>query len=211
MARHMAFLTQYQNAAWARRYQASLQPLLVLPALSVVPAHEGLCRMAAQQLFRLMAYKDEYEVARLLSDRSFHDQVAAQYEGPVRLHFHLAPPALGERKRAFGPGWRWALSLLAHGKVLRGTLLDPFGHTEERRTERGLITRYEATVQAVVARLSNPSPASAHEQAAWLKDAQALLQMPDGIKGFGPVKARALAQVLPRWDEALRQWRSGSA
>jgi len=137
--------------------------------------------------------------------------VAAQYEGPVQLRFHLAPPVLGERKRAFGPGWRWALSLLAHGKVLRGTVLDPLGHTAERRTERALITRYEATMQAVAARLSSPSPTSAASQATWLKEAQALLQMPEGVKGFGPVKARALAQVLPRWDEALRQWRSGSA
>jgi indolepyruvate ferredoxin oxidoreductase len=205
MARHMAFLTQYQNAAWARRYEGSLQPLRALSA------HEALCRTAAQQLFRLMAYKDEYEVARLLSDRRFHAQVAEQYEGPVQLRFHLAPPVLGERKRAFGPGWRWALSLLAHGKVLRGTVLDPLGHTAERRTERALITRYVATVQAVVARLSSPSHASIAGQATLLKEAQALLQMPESIKGFGPVKARALAQVLPRWDEALRQWRSGGA
>ncbi len=203
---HLDFLTAYQDAAWAGRYADVVRQ--VREAESKWSGHgaeaERLSRVVAHQLFRLMAYKDEYEVARLLADAAFHQQVQGAYDGPVRLSFHLSPPAWpglasGEgrpRKVTVGEGWRWALSVLARGKVLRGRWWDPFGHTHERRQERALIDRYVRTIEVV---LQGLSPAR-------LPLALALLKVVEPIKGYGPVKAEALARVMPEWDRLLQQW-----
>src|SRR6185436_16371010 len=112
-----------------------------------------LAETVARGLFRLMAYKDEYEVARLHADTGFREKVAAQFEGDFRIHYHLAPPLVAKRnekgelvKRKFGSGTIHVFRLLARLRGLRGTALDVFGRTEERRTERALIEEYRATV-----------------------------------------------------------------
>jgi indolepyruvate ferredoxin oxidoreductase len=143
-----------------------------------------------------MAYKDEYEVARLYADGTFRRRIEREFEGPVRLTFHLAPPLLarpraGEsepRKLTFGPWMLRVFGGLAKLKRLRGTLLDPFGWTAERRLERRLIRDYEALLDALLPRLSAATRGPVLE----------LARMPEAIRGFGPVKARAIAAAETR-------------
>ena len=144
IARRVAFLTDYQNAAYATRYSD-----LVAKARAAeeqkTPGRTGLAEAVARNLFKLMAYKDEYEVARLYTDGTFTKQIEQTFEpGSLRFEFHLAPPLLarvdkitGEpRKMSFGPWMMKAFGLLRRFKGLRGTAFDPFGYTAERRTER---------------------------------------------------------------------------
>jgi indolepyruvate ferredoxin oxidoreductase len=155
-----------------------------------------------------MAYKDEYEVARLYSNGEFLRQAAAEFDGKLRFTFHLAPPLLarkqaatGEpRKTTFGPWMMGAFRLLAKLKFLRGTAFDPFGRSEERRTERKLISDYEAVLAEIVAGLT---PENHHL-------AVGIASIPEKIRGFGPVKARHL--TVAKADEAmlLDQFRSGA-
>jgi indolepyruvate ferredoxin oxidoreductase len=201
VARRAEFLTGYQNAAYAQRYKdlvdqvrAAEQPL----------AKTVLTETVARALFRLMAYKDEYEVARLHADTGFRDKVAAQFEGDFKIHYHLAPPLIAKHndrgelvKQKFGPATHYLFKLLARLKGLRGTPLDLFGRTGERRSERALIAKYQQTVQELVAGLQPGNHALAVELAA----------LPDRIRGFGHVKARNLAAVRPEWERLLRQWR----
>jgi indolepyruvate ferredoxin oxidoreductase len=152
-----------------------------------------------------MAYKDEYEVARLHSDPAFLRQIGAQFEGDFALRFHLAPPLWARRdergapiKRAFGPWMLTAFKGLARLKGLRGTAFDPFGHSAERREERALIGQYQELIEALLPNLNPARKALALQLAA----------LPEGIKGFGHVKARHLAAVRLRWSELLAQWRA---
>jgi indolepyruvate ferredoxin oxidoreductase len=154
-----------------------------------------------------MAYKDEYEVARLYSDGAFLHQAAAEFDGKLRFTFHLAPPLLarhdpatGEpRKMTFGPWMLRVFGLLAKLKFLRGTAFDLFGRSEERRTERRLVADYEAMLDEVLGKLT---PENHHL-------AVGLAAIPEKIRGFGHVKARHLAAA--KADEAvlLDQFRSG--
>jgi indolepyruvate ferredoxin oxidoreductase len=152
-----------------------------------------------------MAYKDEYEVARLYTEGSFRRRLERDFEGDVRLTVHLAPPLLarprpGEtepRKMAFGPWILTAFKALARLKRLRGTPLDPFGYTAERREERRLIRDYEALVDELLAGLTPEKLATAVE----------LASIPDRTRGFGPVKARFLAQAKRRERELLEAFR----
>jgi indolepyruvate ferredoxin oxidoreductase len=160
----------------------------------------------ARNLYKLMAYKDEYEVARLHSQSDFVQRLQQQFEGPVKLQFHLAPPLLARtddqgrlRKQAYGPWMLSVFKLLSRLKGLRGTPLDVFGYTHERRSERALIAQYIQTVQRLVL-LLNAQP-SAHK----LDVAFQLAQLPEGIKGFGHVKARNLQAVQKQWAELLMQ------
>jgi indolepyruvate ferredoxin oxidoreductase len=144
-----------------------------------------------------MAYKDEYEVARLHSDPAFLARLREQFEGDFRLHYHLAPPLLARRnergelqKSTFGPWMLTVFGVLAKLRFLRGTALDPFGYTEERQTERALIGRYR---EGVLSRLSRLTPETREE-------ALAFARSPEAIKGFGHVKARHLAPVLKQWS-----------
>jgi len=155
-----------------------------------------------------MAYKDEYEVARLHAQTGFREQVAAQFEGDFRIHYHLAPPLLARRnekgelvKRKFGPATFHLFRLLARLKGLRGTALDVFGYTQERRTERALVEDYRRTVEELVAGLEPGRHALAVEIAA----------LPERIKGYGYVKDRNLAAVRPEWERLLQQWRGQGA
>jgi indolepyruvate ferredoxin oxidoreductase len=167
-----------------------------------------LTEAVARYLFKLMAYKDEYEVARLHSDKTFLDRIAQQFEGEYRLHYHLAPPLLAKRnergelvKQPFGPWMLKAFGLLARLKGLRGTPFDPFGRTEERKMERALIGRYKDTVEELLAGLNAGNLALAVE----------IARLPEQIRGYGHVKERHLQTVLPRWDALMTQWRGGGA
>jgi indolepyruvate ferredoxin oxidoreductase len=198
--RRVAFLTQYQNAAYARRYEQAVRRIEQAEA----PLQQTRLTMAvANSLFKLMAYKDEYEVARLHSDPAFRASVREQFEGDVQLHFHLAPPLLGDtdaegqpRKRRFGPWMLPVFATLARFKGLRGTPLDVFGRTEERRSERQWVSRYEAAVS----RWAESLNAGNHDLAVrWA-------QIPQGIKGYGHVKAKAQAQALEAWVRCESDW-----
>ena len=207
IARRRDFLRGYQNEAWAARYVAAVERIRAAESRKV-PGSTALAMAAARYLFKLMAYKDEYEVARLYAESDFAARVAAQFEGDYRLVMHLAPPMLsrtdpatGEpRKRAFGPWMLKAMGLLARLRFLRGTALDPFGRTGERRVERALVAEYEATLVEIEERLSPETIAVAVE----------LASVPEHIRGFGPVKARHLAQAKDRREALLAQLRNPS-
>jgi indolepyruvate ferredoxin oxidoreductase len=154
-----------------------------------------------------MAYKDEYEVARLHTDRSFLDKVAAQFEGDYKLNYHLAPPLMARRndkgelvKRPFGPWMLKAFAVLARLRGLRGTALDPFGRTAERRTERALIAEYRACVEELLRGLNAGNHALAVE----------IARIPEEIRGYGHVKERHLAAAREKWERLMAQWRSGT-
>jgi indolepyruvate ferredoxin oxidoreductase len=154
----------------------------------------------ARSLLKLMAYKDEYEVARLFADGSFERRLRQQFEGDFKLQFHMAPPLLA-RERDGRPPRKWTLGpwllplmrVLAHGKVLRGTALDPFGATAERRLERELIASYEQRVRELLPLLD----------AEKLPLAVEIARVPLSMRGYGHVKAVAVAQARLREAELL--------
>jgi indolepyruvate ferredoxin oxidoreductase len=209
VARRVAFLTQYQDAAYAGRYRDRVNTAQSAEAARA-PGKTGLAEAVARYLFKLMAYKDEYEVARLFTDGAFLDQVKSAFDGEdLRFEFHLAPPLLARRdpttglprKMSFGPWMMPAYKLLARLKFLRGTALDPFGRSVERRTERALVRDYEAMLDEVLSKLT---PDNHHL-------AVGLAAIPEKIRGFGHVKARHL--IAAKADEAalLEQFRAGPA
>ncbi|MCW5593187.1 MAG: indolepyruvate ferredoxin oxidoreductase family protein [Burkholderiales bacterium] len=208
IARRRAELVKYQDEAYARRYEAAVARVRDAESRAV-PGATALTEAVARYLFKLMAYKDEYEVARLHADGEFLARVAGQFEGDYRLKVHLAPPlwagkdpATGEpRKRAYGPWMLKAMAALAKFKGLRGTAFDPFGHSAERREERRLVVEYEETLAEIVERLSPQTHATAVE----------IASLPEHIRGFGPVKARHLAQAADRRTALLRQLRDPAA
>jgi indolepyruvate ferredoxin oxidoreductase len=194
--RRAQFLQSYQNQAYARQYTDFIDQVRQAEQQRL-PGSESLTRAVAQGLFKLMAYKDEYEVARLHSDPAFIRSIQDRFEGDYRLNYHLAPPLLARRnergelqKQRYGAWMLTAFGVLAKLKFLRGTALDPFGYTEERRTERALIQRYRQGVQAWLQRLSEANKAQALEFAG----------SPQDIKGFGHVKERHLQAVLKKWE-----------
>lgn len=201
VARRAAFLTDYQNAAYARRYESFVNR--VQEAESAL-GKTLLSQTVARYLFKLMAYKDEYEVARLHTDRSFHDKVGAMFEGDFKLNYHLAPPMIAKKndkgelqKQKFGPWMLTGFRLLARLKGLRGTALDPFGRTEERRMERALIAQYEASLEEILPLLNAANHAAAVEVA----------RIPELIKGYGHVKARNVELAQQQWVGAMAVFR----
>ena len=208
VTRRVAFLTAYQNKRYAARYSKLVDQVKAAEAAKA-PGECALTETVARYLFKLMAYKDEYEVARLYTDSNFIDQVKASFDGDLKLEFHLAPPMLARRdpqtgepkKMSFGPWMLSAFRLLAKFKVLRGTPLDIFGYSDERKTERKLIGDYEATLGELMARLT---PAN-H------KIAVAVAGVPEKIRGYGHVKARHLVAAKAEEAVLLEQFRTGSA
>jgi indolepyruvate ferredoxin oxidoreductase len=205
VARRVEFLTAYQDAAYAERYRRRVEQLrhIEQPLGST-----ALTEAVARNLFKLMAIKDEYEVARLHSDPAFRARIAEQFEGDYKLAFHLAPPFIGKKdsegmpvKQRFGPWMMTAFGLLARLKGLRGTALDLFGRTEERRGERALLSDYEATLDELQASLS----------AERLPLALQIARIPEDIRGFGHVKARSIERQRARWQQLLAQWRAPAA
>jgi indolepyruvate ferredoxin oxidoreductase len=173
------------------------------------PGAGGLAEAVARYFFKLMAYKDEYEVARLYTSGDFMNKLRRQFEGDFTLEFHLAPPLLAERdpttghlkKRRYGAWMMRAFGVLAKFKFLRGTPLDPFGRSEERRSERRLIDEYEALLDELMAGLSLDNHPLAVE----------LASLPEHIRGYGHVKLASLAAARTRQAELLAAFRSPSA
>jgi indolepyruvate ferredoxin oxidoreductase len=173
---------------------------------SVRGAEGKLSDAVARYLFKLMAYKDEYEVARLYSDGTFHKQLAETFDGKGKLTFHLSPPLLAKKdpntgepaKMTFGPWMLRAFGVLAKFKSLRGTALDPFGHSVERRTERTLIVEYRARIERLLVGLTPDR----------LATAIAIAEVPEEIRGYGHVKERNLKLARVKWaslEQALNQ------
>jgi len=215
ISRRVEFLTDYQDAAYAARYQA------VVARVRRADEADGEVRLAlteavARYLFKLMAYKDEYEVARLHTDAAFHARIAGMFEGDYKLNYHLAPPLLSKKndkgelqKRAFGPGMLTGFRLLARLKGLRGGIFDVFGRSEERRQERALIAEYLDTVEELLAGLAQGGTPEA--RALRYRLALDLARVPEQIKGFGHVKARNMKAARLAWDGLLAQFRNPPA
>ena len=194
------FLRDYQDGAWARRYRAFVDRVRAAEARAGMGS-AALSAAVARSLFKLMSYKDEYEVARLHSSEEFRRALEQQFEGDFTLKFHLAPPLLAERdaitghlrKREFGPWMMRAFGVLAKFKGLRGTRFDIFGYLPERRQERRLIGDYETLIGALLARLDARTAPLIAEIAA----------LPLAMRGFGHVKERNIEQALARQEELL--------
>ncbi len=208
VARRETFLTAYQNARYARRYRKWVEKVKAAEALKA-PGQTALSEAVARYLFKLMAYKDEYEVARLYTDTSFVERVKASFDGDLRLEFHLAPPLLARKdkrtgepkKMSFGPWMLSAFRLLAKFKVLRGTPLDIFGYSSERRTERGLIRDYERLLGEIIGRLTPQNHATA----------VALASLPEKIRGYGHVKQRHLTAAKAEEAALYEHFNAGAA
>jgi indolepyruvate ferredoxin oxidoreductase len=199
VARRIDYLTAYQNAAYARRY-ADLVDKVRQKEASLGLDDSRLSESVARNHFKLLAYKDEYEVARLFADPEFQRSLDASFEGDYKLRFHIAmpwsrgaEPGAEPKKTAYGPWLLPAMRLLARLKFLRGTAFNPFGHLAERRQERQLIVDYERTVADILGKLDRAN----------LDTAVALARIPETIRGYGPVKERSIAQAHARQQELM--------
>jgi indolepyruvate ferredoxin oxidoreductase len=200
VARRVEFLTAYQNRAYADSYRSFVEKV----RLAEAPLGKTtLTEAVARYLFKLMAYKDEYEVARLHAQTGFQEKIAAMFEGDYKVNFHLAPPLIAKRnekgelqKKKYGPAMLSAFRVLSKLKSLRGTPFDIFGATAERRAERALPGEYRLSIEQVIASL-NPSN---HPQAV------EIARIPEQIKGFGHVKERNLTAARVQWHQLMAQW-----
>jgi indolepyruvate ferredoxin oxidoreductase len=198
------FLAGYQDEAYARRYRDLVARVRAAEA-ACLPGRDDLAKAAALGLAKLMAIKDEYEVARLWTDGTFLEQLGGEFERWDRLEVHLAPPLLASRdpatghlkKRRYGPWLFPALRVLARLKRLRGTVLDPFGRTTERKMERRLLAEYEALLAEIAAKLTPENHALAVQLAA----------LAEQMRGFGHVKEANVARVKAREAELLAAFR----
>jgi indolepyruvate ferredoxin oxidoreductase len=185
------FLMGYQNKRWAERYRQKLERLI---QAETALNSEEVSKAAARSLFKLMSYKDEYEVARLHTNMGFHEKIAQQFEGDYSLQYHLAPPLLGgskdhrgrPKKRAMTTGISTGFTLLTKLKWLRRTPMDPFGWTAERRQERQLIEWFDQLIKQCSENLN----AENHSQ--WLE----IMEAPMEIRGYGPVKEESANNVI---------------
>jgi indolepyruvate ferredoxin oxidoreductase len=198
VAKRVDFLTAYQNAAYAQSYQIFVDKVR---AVEAPLGKTALTEAVARYLFKLMAYKDEYEVARLHTDAGFLNKVNAMFEGDFKLNYHLAPPLIASKneqgelqKQQFGPWMLAGFKVLVRLKGLRGTPLDIFGRTEERKMERALIDDYKASIEEALSSLTTENHATALE----------IARIPELIKGYGHVKARHLATVRPKWAALMQ-------
>jgi len=199
----IAFLKDYQDEAYARRYKDFVVD--VQRRESQVTTDDSLARAVARYYFKLLAYKDEYEVARLYSNGEFMKKLHKQFEGDFTVKFHLAPPLFAERdpetghlkKKEYGPAMMKAFGLLAKLKGLRGTRFDPFGRTEERKQERQLIADYEETIKAVLDGLNRENHAIAVQ----------IAEIPEHIRGYGHVKEQHIADAKANEQALLVQFK----
>ncbi|RME61668.1 MAG: hypothetical protein D6782_13660 [Alphaproteobacteria bacterium] len=207
IAHREALLTAYQDCRYASRYRALVERVRAREALCGQTS-EALARTVAHNAAKLMAYKDEYEVARLYTDGDFAQALARTFAGKPKPYFHLAPPLLARRdpdtglprKRMFGP-WLWpVLKGLARLKGLRGTWADVFGYQAERRLERQLIADYFALVEELCAKLGPANHGLALKLAA----------LPERVRGFGHIKARQVAEMRAQQARLLANFRSAS-
>jgi indolepyruvate ferredoxin oxidoreductase len=207
IATREALLTAYQSEAYARSYRTVVERLREKE--KALNAKLPLTRAVAVNLAKLMAYKDEYEVARLYADPAYLDKLREQFEGEpgrdYKLMFHLAPPLFAKRdehghlvKQTFGAWMLPAFRVLAKMKRLRGTSLDVFGKTAERRTERRMIADYLALVDEFCSTLDEDR----------FDTALQLAKLPDEIRGFGHVKERNMAAVAKKRERLIERYRA---
>ncbi|HEX9452167.1 MAG TPA: indolepyruvate ferredoxin oxidoreductase family protein [Burkholderiales bacterium] len=205
VARRVAFLTGYQDAAYAEKYRALVERVKQAES-SRTKGLTGLSEAVARYYFKLLAYKDEYEVARLYADPAFMQKIKSQFEGEYKLHFHLAPPLLAKRdpvtgelrKAEYGTWVFTAFKLLSKLRGLRGTAFDIFGYTQERRMERQLIGEYEATIAELIGKLSSDNHALAVK----------IASIPEEIRGYGHIKDRSLGIAKAKQADLLAAFRS---
>ena len=206
VAHRMALLTAYQDAAYAERFRGLVHRVRDIEAQRVGAGSTRLAEAVARSYAKLLAYKDEYEVARLYTEPAFQQALAATFDGDYTIRFHLAAPLLAKpdpntgliAKHSFGPGMLKVFRVLAKLKRLRGTRWDLFGHTAERRAERALIEQFETDVDELLCTLNF----------ARLPLAVQIASLPEHIGGFGHVKARAMARAAERRAELLAEWRA---
>jgi indolepyruvate ferredoxin oxidoreductase len=202
VARRIAFLTDYQDAGYARRYSDFVAKVRDAEEQRA-PGSTDLTEAVARYAFKLMAYKDEYEVARLYTSGDFQKKLEQQFDGDYKLKFHLAPPLLAKKdaqgrliKQEFGPWVFTAFKWLAKARRFRGTALDIFGRTEERRMERQLIVDYFAIVEGLLGKLDRGNVDLAAE----------IASIPEHIRGYGHVKEEHLHKAKAREAELLKEW-----
>jgi indolepyruvate ferredoxin oxidoreductase len=201
VARRVEFLTAYQNAAYAESYRTFVEKVRMAEAPL---GRTTLAEAVARYLFKLMAYKDEYEVARLHAHSGFQEKIASMFEGDYKVHYHLAPPLIAKRnekgelqKKQYGPAMLSAFRFLSRLRTLRGTPFDIFGRTPERRAERALPAEYRDSMEQVIASLDAANHSLALE----------IARIPEQIKGFGHVKERNLTAARDQWQQLMGQWR----
>ena len=187
VAKRVDLLTAYQDANYAKQYKSFVEQVRAEEAK--LGKGTRLSEAVARYYYKLMAYKDEYEVARLYSDGAFQQKIAGMFDGDIKLKFHLAPPLLAKHdsqgrliKKEYGPWMMKAFGVLARFKGLRGTALDVFGYTEERKMERALIGEYRNTISSLLPKLTAEN----------LPQAVAIASIPEDIRGYGHVKERHL-------------------
>jgi indolepyruvate ferredoxin oxidoreductase len=203
--KRIAYLADYQNDAYAARYGRLVAEVRKAEAtLGLGDGSYALTEAVAKNLHKLMAYKDEYEVARLYADPAFVERLKGSFEGDWKVKFHLAPPMLSKKdahghliKKQYGPWVLSAMKVLAKMKFLRGTSFDIFGKTEERKMERTLITDYEALVKELIGGLTAEKLPLAIE----------LANLPDSMRGYGHVKDNNVNAARVKWNALLTRWR----
>ncbi len=196
-------LTEWQNARWARRYSALIERV-VEAERAIAPGSQRLSNAVARNFAKLMTYKDEYEVARLYADPAFLQKIRAEFDGTPRLAFNLAPPLFAKRdprtgrllKREYGAWMLGAFRVLAKLRFLRGSALDPFGGTAERRMERALIDEYERDIGELLATLTPEK----------LELAVELAELPERIRGFGHVKDASVERARREREALIARW-----
>ncbi len=200
IAHRAAFLVAYQNKSYADRYLAMVSAARKAEA-AAAPESSELTEAVAKNLFKLMAYKDEYEVARLYTDGSFADKLKTQFDGDVQIKFHLAPPLFARRDKITGRprkseygGWTMHLfRLLARFKFLRGSAFDPFGYAAERKAERRLIAEYEGMLGQRMAALQSRD----------LPTLVKLARIPEVIRGYGYIKDESIQKAAQQRERLL--------
>jgi indolepyruvate ferredoxin oxidoreductase len=206
VAKRMDRLKAYQSARYANRYGKLVAAVLAAEE-KAKPGSTIVSGAVARYFYKLMAYKDEYEVARLYSDGAFAAKVNDQFEGDFKVKFHLAPPIFAKRheetghliKKEFGPWMMKSFGVLAKLRFLRGTALDPFGKSEERKSERALIGEYEATMVEICETLNADNLLLAAE----------IAEVPEHIRGYGHVKEQHLSVARAMREDLLSRFHHG--
>ena len=201
------FLTEYQDAKYAEQYTGFIKKVRRAEQ-ERTPGLTGVSEAVARYAFKLMAYKDEYEVARLYTTGDFQKRIRETFDGDYKVKFNLAPPMFSKRdsnghlvKKEYGPWVFTAFKLLAKLKGLRGGAFDIFGKTEERRMERQLIVDYRNTIEELLVGLTPDNHALAVE----------ITRLPEHIRGYGHVKEAHYAKVKAQWAALLEAWRNPAA
>jgi indolepyruvate ferredoxin oxidoreductase len=200
--RHFNDLIRYQNTTYADHYKKAVENART-HASDRLGTDQEIGMLVAKYLYKVMAYKDEYEIGRLYSDPAFLEKLQAQFDGNYKLKFNLAPPLLSRKDKVTGHPKKitfgaWMLpifKLLAKSKGLRGSMFDVFSYTQERKTERQLITDYNDLITKVV-------PQVTHENKAIVTE---LLSLPEHIRGYGHVKEESMIKTRDRWQELLQK------